>query len=285
MSNLSPPPGREKYPVHQDQGGSYWAEVPFAWLKWFASVQALLAPVALGGLLLWKSISKVGSDITDLETRNHDSLQNIDTAAHTHLSATNATDLTDGGASILHYHASDRSRANHTGTQTLATISDAGTAASHASTDFDAAGLAASAQAFSVQRSNHTGTQTISTLSDLPTLSSGAYLPTLTNVANLDASTNYSCQYLRIGSSVTVSGKIYLDPTAATVLTRLGISLPIASTLANSNECAGVAFASGISGQGAAIIADTTNHRAELQFISVDITNQPMYFTFTYRII
>ena len=39
------------------------------------------------------------------------------------------TDLTDGGESTLHYHASDRDRANHTGTQTLSTISDAGTAA------------------------------------------------------------------------------------------------------------------------------------------------------------
>lgn len=34
------------------------------------------------------------------------------------------TDLTDGGDSTLHYHASDRNRANHTGTQTSATISD-----------------------------------------------------------------------------------------------------------------------------------------------------------------
>lgn len=35
-----------------------------------------------------------------------------------------ATDLTDGGESSLHYHASDRARANHTGTQTASTISD-----------------------------------------------------------------------------------------------------------------------------------------------------------------
>lgn len=45
------------------------------------------------------------------------------------LTPTQATDLTDGGDSALHYHASDRDRANHTGTQTLSTISDAGTLA------------------------------------------------------------------------------------------------------------------------------------------------------------
>jgi hypothetical protein len=37
---------------------------------------------------------------------------------------TNLTDLTDGGDSTLHYHATDRARANHTGTQTASTISD-----------------------------------------------------------------------------------------------------------------------------------------------------------------
>lgn len=40
------------------------------------------------------------------------------------ISDANATDLTDGGDSTLHYHATDRARANHTGTQTASTISD-----------------------------------------------------------------------------------------------------------------------------------------------------------------
>lgn len=40
------------------------------------------------------------------------------------ISDVNATDLTDGGESTLHYHDSDRDRANHTGAQTADTISD-----------------------------------------------------------------------------------------------------------------------------------------------------------------
>lgn len=40
------------------------------------------------------------------------------------ISDVNATDLTDGGDSTLHYHATDRNRSNHTGTQTASTISD-----------------------------------------------------------------------------------------------------------------------------------------------------------------
>lgn len=56
------------------------------------------------GLMLWAYVSKVGSNLTDIETRNHADLQNINTATYTHLSATNATDLTDGGATTLHKH-------------------------------------------------------------------------------------------------------------------------------------------------------------------------------------
>ncbi|MCP4076689.1 MAG: hypothetical protein GY744_10970, partial [Gammaproteobacteria bacterium] len=40
------------------------------------------------------------------------------------ISDVDATDLTDGGDSSLHFHSSDRNRANHTGTQTASTISD-----------------------------------------------------------------------------------------------------------------------------------------------------------------
>lgn len=45
-------------------------------------------------------------------------------AEENNISDANATDLTDGGDSTLHYHASDRARSNHTGTQTASTISD-----------------------------------------------------------------------------------------------------------------------------------------------------------------
>lgn len=110
----------------------------------------------------------------------------------------------------------------------------------------------------------------------------GTYTPTLTNVANLDASTAYACQYLRVGNTVTVSGKVDIDPTLAATVTQLGISLPIASNFTAQEQCGGTAAASGIAGQVAAIRADATNDRAELVYVSGDITNQSMYFSFTY---
>ena len=118
-----------------------------------------------------------------------------------------------------------------------------------------------------------------------PTLIAGVYTPTLTNVTNLSASTAYQCQYMRVSSVVTVSGKIDIDPILTATSTILGISLPVASNFGAAEDCGGVAHASGIFGQGAAILGDTINNRAQLQFISADVTNQPMYFTFTYRVI
>lgn len=115
-------------------------------------------------------------------------------------------------------------------------------------------------------------------------LASGTYTPTLTGVANIDALTAYSCQYLRVGSVVTVSGRLDADATAG-ALTSVGISLPIASDLANANELGGTAYCSELAAQGAAIFADAANNRAQMQWVAVDTADRPMFFTFSYRII
>jgi len=112
----------------------------------------------------------------------------------------------------------------------------------------------------------------------------GVYTPTLTNVANLDASTAYQCQWLRIHNVISVSGRVDVDPTAA-ASTKLGISLPRPSSFLASNNCAGAAAASAIAGQSAAILGDVTNARAQLEWIAVDLTNQPMWFSFSYLVI
>lgn len=116
-------------------------------------------------------------------------------------------------------------------------------------------------------------------------LVAGTYTPTLTNVANLDASTAFQCTYLRVGNTVTVSGRVDIDPTAATTSTQLGISLPVASAITTANQCGGTAASPTIVSQSAAIMSDATNDRAQLEYISTDTTNQPMYFTFTYQVL
>lgn len=115
--------------------------------------------------------------------------------------------------------------------------------------------------------------------------SSGTYTPMLTNVVNLTASTAYQCQWMRVGNIITISGKVDVDPILTATSTQLGISFPVASNLANTEDCAGTAFAPDVAGQGAAILGDAVNDRAQMQWMSVDVTNQPFYFTFTYEVL
>lgn len=101
------------------------------WNNWYIAVQNAIASLAAS--LKWSLLDFTGSNLTDIVTKSHQVLDNLQGGSSTeryHLTAAQWTDLTDAGDSILHYHATDRDRTNHTGTQTLATISDAGTAAS-----------------------------------------------------------------------------------------------------------------------------------------------------------
>ncbi len=116
-------------------------------------------------------------------------------------------------------------------------------------------------------------------------LASGTYTPTLTNVANVDATTAAVCQYLRVGDVVTVSGTLALDATAAGTFTQVGISLPIASNLASVNQCAGAGIGDGGSNGSGPIRGDATNDRAELFCVPSSTSNTTWYIHFTYRII
>lgn len=56
------------------------------------------------GQINWSQVDPTGSNLTNIATRNHADLQNINTASYTHLTSANHTDLTDGGATTLHKH-------------------------------------------------------------------------------------------------------------------------------------------------------------------------------------
>ena len=112
----------------------------------------------------------------------------------------------------------------------------------------------------------------------------GRYTPVLTNTTNITASTAYECNYQWTSGGAIVSGKIDADPTIAGSCV-LGMSFPFASAITAAEQCAGTAFCPAIAGQGAAILGDLTNDRATMQWIAVDVTNQPMYFSYFYRIL
>ena len=118
-----------------------------------------------------------------------------------------------------------------------------------------------------------------------PTAPTNTYTPTVTDVANISSSAAGQWQYMRVGNTVTMSGPVSLDAVAGATLTQLGISLPIASNFGAAEDCSGVAFCPAVAGMGAAILADATNNRAQLEFISSDTNAQTMYCTATYQII
>ncbi len=105
------------------------------------------------------------------------------------------------------------------------------------------------------------------------------YTPTLTGVANVGSSTARPTLYKKTSNTVEVTGELDVTPTAGSTLTRIGISLPFASNLANSYNL------NGIGSSASSITADTVNDRAELSFTSTGTTLVTIKFSFTYIII
>lgn len=124
-------------------------------------------------------------------------------------------------------------------------------------------------------------------LSNSPTVYSGTYTPTLSNTTNIAASTAYVTQYMRVGSVVTVGGRVAVDVTAATTETELGISLPIASAFTAEENLGGtfVQHIASSSREAGTIRADTTNDRAKVAWYSLGSANYSFYFSFTYLVI
>lgn len=109
------------------------------------------------------------------------------------------------------------------------------------------------------------------------------YTPTLTNVANVTGSTAYTFTYTRIGNQIEVFGEVDIDPTVTLTITQLGISLPIASALANTYDAVGTSVDD--LSTSARITGDVANARAELRMTPVDVTNRRFSIRFSYKFI
>jgi hypothetical protein len=110
----------------------------------------------------------------------------------------------------------------------------------------------------------------------------GSYSPTLTNSSNVSSSTSAFCQYMRVGSVVTVSGSVLVTCTSGVgTSTTLGVSLPIASNFAGVElGGAGVHNSSAVGAH-----ANTTSDRADLIWFASSASSHSLTFSFTYRIV
>lgn len=115
------------------------------------------------------------------------------------------------------------------------------------------------------------------------TIEFGTYTPTVTAGTNIAATTAFSGQYMRIGSVVTVSGFVEVDPTAVGNSIWYH-SLPIASNL-GATEHLGGTFTSATNGNFGGVYADGAGDRALFRFNSTTTANAGYHFSYTYRII
>lgn len=120
----------------------------------------------------------------------------------------------------------------------------------------------------------------------IPTLASGVYAPDITLEINLDATTTITeAQYMRVGSTVTVSGRFNANPTLTATMTSFEIDLPVVSNIGAVEDVAGVAFSSAIAGMGAGIFGVVANDTAKISWVASDINAQNWSYQFTYQII
>ena len=114
----------------------------------------------------------------------------------------------------------------------------------------------------------------------------GTYTPTPTKVTNFTTGTvtMRTCQYMRVGSVVTVSGAFNADPdaTGSCVFT---FTLPIASNFANSYELAGAGATDQTTPVALMIRGSSTADAAVVSWSATTASAQEAYFTLTYRII
>jgi len=113
--------------------------------------------------------------------------------------------------------------------------------------------------------------------------SSGTYTPTWSGLANVDSVTAFSCQYMRVGDTVTVSGWVTINATADNTPTSLSFSLPINSATSSVNYLNGTGVAQG--GGPAAALSGYASNFGEFEVIPAVDTDVNYSFIFTYRIV
>ena len=123
----------------------------------------------------------------------------------------------------------------------------------------------------------------IITIAPQQVTASGTYTPTWTGLANVTSVTAFSCQYMRVGDTVTVSGWVTIDPVSDNTPTSLSFSLPINSDVSVVNRLNGTGVTQG--GGAAASLSGYGSNFGEFEVIPSLATAVNYAFHFTYRIV
>jgi hypothetical protein len=122
----------------------------------------------------------------------------------------------------------------------------------------------------------------------LPTIAAnfGTYTPSGSANVNLDSLSLSTAQYVRVGNIVIVSGRFTADPTSGTAQTSFEMTLPVASNLANAEDCSGTAFCGIVAGLGGEVIGVPANDTAKVQWQAVGTAvSRSWSFIFSYQVL
>ncbi len=121
------------------------------------------------------------------------------------------------------------------------------------------------------------------TVASAGTTASGTYTPTWSGLANVGSVTAFSCQYMRVGDTVTVSGWVTIDAVTDNTATSLSFTLPINSDTSVVNRLNGTGVQQG--GGAAASLSGYATNFGEFEVIPLVDTAVNYSFHFTYRIV
>lgn len=129
-----------------------------------------------------------------------------------------------------------------------------------------------------------TGAATFSGNLTAANLTSGTYTPTPTNISNTASFTTYALQYLRVGNTATVSGRLTVQASSASD-TEFRITLPIASNFTATTNAGGSGVFQFDGYKPVGIKADITNDQATFFYAASSTATNDLYFSFTYQIL
>lgn len=112
----------------------------------------------------------------------------------------------------------------------------------------------------------------------------GTYTPNYVDITNAASISAFICQYQRVGSIVTVSGHVNVDP-INNAATKFSCSFPVASNISAVGQVGGTAATDTlIPSEVASISGDITGDYAVFQWNTAQVAAQNLWFTFTYLI-
>lgn len=117
------------------------------------------------------------------------------------------------------------------------------------------------------------------------TTAAGTYTPTVTITANATSPSASVCQYLRVGSTATVSGSFTVTVTAGSLNTTGTLTLPISSALASDFQLVGSCFSDSGNNIVGKVVGEATANEAYWFLLDLTASTHKIFFHLTYQII